>query len=422
MYLILISAAGLITEVLLLSGEKTRRWLLYIGLVTIAVGHRGIYIGKHSYFVPLEVIILLLFALLFLNEIIHKTRHQIKIPALLIFVSLWGLLRAIISLISGTPWDPIFDWTSQLLLGVPTFWVVRRFLAREEGLSISLKIITIVSVLMSILAVLEYRFSTANYIITPDGFVRATFGFWGYPIGAAIVTWGMLIAYYEMINPSKPKSFWINLAIFALCGMAVYISGQRSSWIGVAVALLVLTLSRRSKGWIGLIGLVVIVRFLPAVFWSRFDTVTNYVQYGVISDTSTSQRLIRWSWGWQAMIQNPVFGVGYEHFLTHNAFLEIGSTLGIVPAVAFLVLIIQLIWRIASVALKGSTPIARRYGWLFLAIAVTWVMQLNVETVIQTLPVGVAFWPYMALAWYLPDIFRAIPEPIANHSARMPFK
>lgn len=432
MNLVIIATAGLITFIFLLSGEDSRRRLLYFGLASIVVGHRSIYIGQISYLVPFEIIIFLLFGIMFASEILKKEHHDITIPKLLIFVTIWSLIRALISLIDGSFWDSIFAWTAPLALGLPTFWVVRRLITRVDHLATTLNILLGVSVFISILGLVEYFYPSVGRILpgifsgreifTADGFVRASFSFWGYPIAAVIVTWGMLVAYHEIINPNRYYHLWIYVGLFLVCGAAVYFSGQRSSWLGLFLAIFLLSISGRLKGWFGIILMFIAASFLPAVFWNRFNTVTVYVEYGRVSDSSTAERLARWSWGWDAMIHNPVGGVGYGHWLVHNAFLEIGSTIGVIAAIAFLLFIIQLIWRIASVALRGSTPEAQRYGWLFLAIAVTWVMQINVETIFQTPAIAVAFWPYMALAWYLPDLYKELKDNDKPQSYRRAFK
>ena len=52
-------------------------------------------------------------------------------------------------------------------------------------------------------------------------------------------------------------------------------------------------------------------------------------------------------------------------------------------------------------------PDAKRYGLLFLALAVPWITQMAIETDLQTPPFAAAQWTFLALAWFLPDIFHA---------------
>jgi O-antigen ligase len=420
MQLIIIVAAGLITFMLLLSGEDGQRRLFYLGFASIVVGDRNIHIGNATGLVPMEVIVLLLFGFTILTATQTQKDADIEIPTLLIFVAVWSAIRGYVSWVGGSNWDDILAWTLPLVMGVPTFWVVRRLIVKEAQISVTIKILLLVSVLMSLFALIEYwypgisdripGFFTGQYILTQTGFVRASFSFWGYPAGAIIVTWGMFIAYHEILDPIDEYPRWICVGVLLLGGLAVYVSGQRSSWIGLAIGVLLLSFWGKFKGWLGIVILFITAGLLPSVFWQRFNTVTDYVAYGIVTDTSMESRLARWSWGWQSMIQNPVGGVGYGHWLTHNIFLEIGSTVGVLPAILFLGFIVQLLVRVAKLALQAKNPVAKHFAWLFLALAVTWVIQLNVETIFQTPALAVAFWPYMALGWYLPNIFNETLE------------
>lgn len=412
---VIILGAGILTFILLVSKESMRRLLLFLGLFSIVLGHRSIYLGKESYFVPLEIIFFVLFFYMFLLSIIRGEPGGKKIPGFLIFVTFWAIFRGMVGLLEGENWDSILAWTFPLVLGVPVFWVIRQLIQNFDHFLTALKILFGVSIIMSVLALVEYYYPSistyfpfifqGSYILTTDGFVRASFSFWGYPAGAIIVTWGMFIAYQGIIDsPNRNWSLLWVTGFLILQGMAVYISGQRSSWLGVVIALVLLSLRGKAKGVAGIISIFAIANVLPAVFWQRFDTVTNYVEYGVISDSSINSRLLRWQWGWAKTAQYPILGGGYDHWLVHNIFLEISSTIGIIAAIAFLIFLIQLIFRVSRSALNGATQAERRYGWLFLAIAITWVIQLNVETAFQTPALTVAFWPYMALAWYLPEI------------------
>jgi O-antigen ligase len=191
--------------------------------------------------------------------------------------------------------------------------------------------------------------------------------------------------------------------------VAVYVSGTRSAWLGLGLALLLLSLSNKLKGMVSLSVLLAASTILPPIFFARATTIVDAVS-GNVFDTSLISRLDRWKWGINAILSNPIWGVGYGHWLVHNIFLEIGSTIGIIPAIAFLIFVIQLVMRIARVALNRKAPEARRYGWLFLAFAITWIIQLNVEAVFQTTALAVAFWPSMALGWYLSDMFPKSPD------------
>jgi O-antigen ligase len=292
--------------------------------------------------------------------------------------------------------------------------VVKQLITTKEHLQTVLTILMIVSLVMSVLGIVEYQFPgvetswpwlfTGHALDTQEGFHRAAFSFFGYPAAATFVAWGMVISYDRFFNRRDRLQQVFATVVFLLGGWAVYISGQRSSWLGVGLALTVLSIPFGIRG----VGVVVMVwgaiTQFSRVFWNRVDTVTVYLQRGIVQDTSTEQRINRASWAWDTIFEKPLIGGGYGHWLAHNVFLEIGSTIGVIPALAFMVFIAQLLFRIIGTISRGASVEQRRYGWLFLSLTVLWILQMSVETIFQTPPFAAAHWAMMAVAWNLRDI------------------
>jgi O-antigen ligase len=397
--------------------EKSR-WILFcLGIFSIAFGYRSIHIGQNTYLVPFEIIMGGLWGVLLLSG--RDKNRRISIPAMLILVMGWSLVNGLVSFLTGTPWDAILSWMLPLIFGLPTFWVVSRLVKDATHLEIINRIYLAVAAFMSVCEIIEYYFQgiaahfpwffTTAILDTQEGFIRGAFSFWGYPAGASVVVFGLLIAYDNILRSKGIGLRLISLGTFAVGLVAVYVSGTRSAWLGLGLALLLLSLSNKLKGMVSLSVLLAASTILPPIFFARATTIVDAVS-GNVFDTSLISRLDRWKWGINAILSNPIWGVGYGHWLVHNIFLEIGSTIGIIPAIAFLIFVIQLVMRIARVALNRKAPEARRYGWLFLAFAITWIIQLNVEAVFQTTALAVAFWPSMALGWYLSDMFPKSPD------------
>ena len=417
---VLILMAGVLTGTLLLTSDRSR-WILFcIGIATIALGHRSVYIGKATYLVPLEIIIGLLFLFSLATIGVEKDVSRPHMPWALTIVTIWCTLHGAISFFAGENWDSILAWASTMVLGFPTLWVVGRYVRTSRHLDSIWLIMLGVSCYMSILAVLEYTspgviqsvpwlFSTQG-AIAQDGFFRAAFSFWGYPAAAIIVTWGMLIAYAQLFSRKSTSYKVFLLFVFVMGLIAVFISGQRGSWVGVSLGLFFLSLHFGAKGILGagvlaLVGTIVsTTELIPSSFWARLDTVSQILDPNQARDTSIGQRGARWDWGVTSTMQYPLFGRGYGHWLTHNAFLEISSTVGLVPAISFAVFIVQLIMRIAKVAFGGRTDEERQNGRIMMALSITWVIQMNIEAVFQTPPFAAAHWALIAVAWYLPTL------------------
>lgn len=414
---IIIAIAALITFVFCIQGERFHWILLCLGLATIVFGHRGVNVGYWTVFVPLQVIIWLLWGTSLLNTMVTRSTFGIQIPILLVFVVAWSVLRATITIFfTWGNWDETLAWTSPFILSFPTFWVINWLVKKDGQFRLLLRILMIVTGVMSGLGLIEYFipsitqkipwFFTSSYLITQDGFIRATLSFWGYPAAAAIIVWGVLIAYDNLLN--KEYRHWESVLVLLFGSATIYISGQRSSWLSLAFGLVILSLPLGSSGWgkwvISTTLLFVVLNFLPAVFWNRFATTFALIRHGATLDTSEVARIERWQWALESISNQPLIGVGYGKWLTHNVFLEIGSKIGLIPALAFAIFVIQLVGRIWQAISAGPTTEIYRYSWLFMALAITWIIQMMVEVVFFIPPFAAAHWFVMALGWYLPEI------------------
>ncbi len=300
---------------------------------------------------------------------------------------------------------------------------------KPEQVEIATKILLYVGLLMSLLGLIEYYFPTvigyapgffkAGTLVTRDRFVRARFGFWGYPHAASIIAWAVPIAYFYLLRAKKTRQAGLPLFALLMCMWAVYISGTRTAWIEVVLSLIVINIWGGERGVAGLVilGTVLVFGILlspedmsTSAFWSRLMTIGDLPQNAISGNIESAPRLIRWSQALENIRKHPIIGVGYGHQLVHNAFLGIASKLGLLPALFFIIYVVQLFRRIWRVAHPGLTGAARDYGVLFLSLAVAWFIQLQLETVLQVPPYAVAIWPFMAVAWYLPDIY----ENVAN--------
>jgi O-antigen ligase len=273
---------------------------------------------------------------------------------------------------------------------------------------------------MSIMAIIEYFFPSVAHLLpgvftkasfmAQDGFQRAQFSFWGYPAAASLISWGAFITFDFITHARSPRTFAIGLAIFAVDIIAIFISGQRSSWLALPVGLIILNLDGKIRTVLITIALMLVaLLFVPSSLWKRLNTISSIVGTGKVVDTSSQQRLDRWQSGIEELTQNPLTGSGYGGWLLHDAFLEIGAHLGVIPMIVFIIFLIQVILNI--LVCRGiPRPEAKRYALVFLALSVPWIIQMTVETDLQTPPFAVAQWVFLAIAWYLPDIFHQPSE------------
>ena len=411
---VIVVFAGFVTLFLLSKGGDSHWKLLLIGVASLAFGHRGVYIGSYTYFIPLQVVVWVLWIVLLANGVANSSKFFVRVPSLLIFVVGWCLLRAIIAVIVGSNWDIVLSWTSPLIFGVPVFWVVNQLIIGKAKLESILRVILIVSGIMALLGCMQYfypgftrhlpGFSESPYLFTRDGFVRATFSFWGYPAAATVIAWGVLIALHELGSAKFDRWQLMALLTFFIGIVAVYISGQRSSWISLSVGLVVLSVFSQRRRTMVFMFIPIVGAVFSLDFWRRISTVAQIFGMLPFSDSSLAEHLSRWQWGVNSLLANPIWGIGYGHLLVHNAFLEIGSTIGVFPGIAFLLLVFQLIWRVGKVWRKGIDPDTRRYGLLFTSFSMAWIEQMLIGAPFNTVPFAAGHWVMMALGWYLPDI------------------
>lgn len=104
------------------------------------------------------------------------------------------------------------------------------------------------------------------------------------------------------------------------------------------------------------------------------------------------------------MIDSPLIGSGYGQRLAHNVPLEIGRTIGVIPALVFTAWMVAVVFRTVRLAMVSPSRQARRYGSLFLGLAVLWTTQLAIETVFSTPSLAAPHWLLICVTWHGPAI------------------
>src|SRR5262249_27133747 len=135
----------------------------------------------------------------------------------------------------------------------------------------------------------------------------------------------------------------------------VYVSGQRSGRLELALGIVAVSLSSLRRAVMAILLMVILIPFLPQGFWTRMETVKSYVRTGQTTDTSTEERLERWETSWKMTLDNPFLGAGYGKALAHNAFLSISSTVGLIPACLLAGFVVALFMRLLRHLLGGGS-------------------------------------------------------------------
>jgi len=289
---------------------------------------------------------------------------RLRISVLAVALMLWLFLSYFWSAEPSATWDKIQAWAQQLVgaLAIAFFIMARPRTIQPVLFSYSLG--------AGIAAVQ----GIANYLQNPLS--RTTFtGAADAADFAAVVLLGSLVAVGLWLTTKSPWMRWYSIFCFAVCTLAVVLSGTRSAWVAIVVTLALVILPR--LGWqrfltLGLAsGLVGLALFqLPAVNQFLTSRITSAAEDGGAGRTAI------WTVGWQIAQQNLIFGHGLGTFTVlfgqgvaaesdlesidtyyitdgrgaHNIYLELVSEVGLIGLGIFL----AWMWVLLQVSLRQS--------------------------------------------------------------------
>lgn len=208
--------------------------------------------------------------------------------------------------------------------------------------------------------------------------------FTGYPITYGALLVGLLPA---ALLFAYRRSRLLAGAVAGVSGALLIFSESRSSWVAVAVVLVVLVaLQARAGNMRGLIALASAVAVLAALVLST-ESLHHIVQQRLSSQIATSQSVTHreWSYGYalHAIRERPVFGAGAPGYSSQeaasqtgigaidNGYLSISVDLGLVGLFAALIPIgigLRVLWRCLLLGLTPRYELALALGILGMAV------------------------------------------------------
>jgi len=157
------------------------------------------------------------------------------------------------------------------------------------------------------------------------------------------------MAVWPQVTSRFKRGIMIFIPVTTVGG--VLACGSRGSFLALAVVLFFMWLGAKRKGF-GLIVMISLVVAIPMVLSERDRNRT--LQMGMETDSTASNRLVRWGKGIEILQRNPVLGVGFENWAVadrvyfdgsgdecHNIFIECASELGLIGLLVFVLLIIS---------------------------------------------------------------------------------
>jgi O-antigen ligase/tetratricopeptide (TPR) repeat protein len=208
--------------------------------------------------------------------------------------------------------------------------------------------------------------------------------------------------------------------------IGVLLSGTRGAMVGLvvggfsaAVVYLFFTPKRNIKIYGGVLALLFVAAYaLLSVFNSHLPANSDLKRLFSLKDSNTEARVIQWGVALKGYKDYPLFGVGPENYYSiankyynpaiaqydaswfdkpHNYILEILVTDGILGLLAYLGILVFLIWALYKGYKSGFLSLFEFCALL----AGLMVYQIQNLTVFDTVPASLAFYCYMGLVAYI---------------------
>ncbi len=202
-------------------------------------------------------------------------------------------------------------------------------------------------------AIFQNSVSNVQNPIIPDVssilFNRVGFLFWGTHLAANLISPVFpILIYLKLKKHWLTQRFFILSATIILFLIAIYLSGNRISWLILTCMLLILLIffsnarmSKLKSYSIYIIGLFVFMVYsLPATrrYISIFQSLTFNIDASY--DASSSKRLKFIKYGLE-VIQDNFFGVGWGKLMWfHSDFIQIVAATGVIPGILFILSIL----------------------------------------------------------------------------------
>tara|TARA_B100000519_G_scaffold53643_1_gene44601 strand:- start:2366 stop:3553 length:1188 start_codon:yes stop_codon:yes gene_type:complete len=213
--------------------------------------------------------------------------------------------------------------------------------------------------IISCLGILEFSFPhfIANIFghgINPDSltnkilFQRLLFLFWGSPLGANLIPPIFpMILYLHINNKQHIKTFTTTTAIILINLIAVYLSGNRISWLILTIMLFIMLIQFRNRLFPNnpniklyvtaiLLGFIIYIYSQPVEgrYLSMFKAIAGQIDSRY--DSSSANRMYKAQIAISSIISNP-FGLGWSsQGWVHNDILQIAATTGVFNAFIFI--------------------------------------------------------------------------------------
>lgn len=379
---LIVGFSAIITAVIVLGGERGIGLGLVLWVLTLALGYRTVEVTKNLRILPAELLLWLLLVCVIAQR--HTFQKFLTFPWWLwLFVPFWAL--GWWPLIAGdAPWDQMLNEFRNFLLFIPLLIIVTMALERQKYWRWLLLAFFSASSWIALLGVVEYWYPGVNGLfpafiraskpsLTPEGFVRASFSFWGGPQATFICVLALPMSFVMMTWWPK---WHLRLVILFSSGiqiLAIYVGGYRSLWALLVLQIAIACLLRLKRHGLAIAALCLVVaagayQFVPNTTERAISGIAALSLQPI--DHSAQTRKDRALGAVEEAISTPL-GKGWAAAgWVHSDFLQVAVNLGVAPALIFLaayVMTLRRLWK------RARRPLTREHAAWSLSILMAFV-------------------------------------------------
>jgi hypothetical protein len=405
--------------------DRSLRWGYTLWLLTFGFGWRTVHVNSTVDLHPSEVLVWLLFLSAMARGVARRNMPDLAIPRAILLLMGFALLGIFPALARSTSPDSIVEELKVFLTLLPTYFVVKWFVASRADWERTVRVVILVAVYVSCLGLMDYFTPGLSHslvgtdkidtlYVTDSGLGRVGFIFYGnFSAGFLIFTFFGLTAHSLMSSFSTlPHRRIFGVLFLAAEIFAMYLSGYRGLWYATVIFLVAYIFVQR-RALIFLAGLIAALPALPSVFINRFLSLID-PRY---ADSSQFNRLDRAAHAVDIMLRSPLSGEGWgASGYVHSDLIQLGANLGIPALVVFIVWILNLIRQLASLT-RGRTWISDYASALFATLCGLLVVFLGEGLIVWT-QLMVPVWFLLCMAYRLIEFARQqSPASLALDSA-----
>lgn len=166
------------------------------------------------------------------------------------------------------------------------------------------------------------------------------------------------LVFMPLISMPKIK----RIIVVGMMIFSIYITESRAGLIVLALTLSSIIILTKDFGKIQISKLIIVIMVIAFAFGlgflAKIISLTRLSNQNTSAKASNSERLQLLEYGWNAFLDYPITGAGAVNLkVSHNIFLQVLSSIGIVGFICFLVFMIQLITIKADTLFYEKLPL-----------------------------------------------------------------